>query len=513
MAKRKGYKRGIATFLIISIGTFALMFFFGNDSVKGSSFTKMLLVERYSDKGSLKLNVDKIVRKQIELDNRVIPVKLGSQTNFRAVKESLLLLKGSGNTNLKYVKLNNTITNQLTSYLKSSEIDSILILTMDKNKITFKLINKFKGSLSVLDTNLKISANEKELIKIIKAIFNKINYQERKFNILESFLHIQPLFLLFALGLWLIALLLDSYIVKYLLNVMHDDMPFKECIYSILGFEFLNAVTPFQSGGQPLMIYIMHRNKVPVGKGILITFLKTAGQTYFFALTAPIVMLVLPGLVSLDSLGAFYLYAVFFFGYFIVLSFFVIFKPHVAKKLVFFFFKFLHRFNYFRKKNISKTMKKVLKEINIFTFYIGMIIKEKKFTFLWVFIVTGVSWIVKFMIAVAVIWGLGGFAVDVLQVLSVQTVTNFIAYFAPSPGGSGVVEFSMQKIFEHVLQNGEIVFAFVVIWRFISYYISVFLGGLLIVKILKIKHEILDEEEEKIEHDYKIPSKSSPKAD
>jgi len=502
MAKRKGYKRGITVFLIISIGTFTLMFFFGNKNVKGSSFSNMLLVEQQVVNTTLDAKISKIVKGQMELDKRVFPVPLVSLSNFSVFKKRLFLLKASNHSNFETSLLIGKNSNFIHGYLRNNKIHTVLVLTTDKVNINLKLINRLESGLSILVAHLslnKLGVNEIELVKTVEKIFNKIVYQEKKFNILDSFLHINPIFLLFALGLWLITLLLDSYMIKYLLRVMHDDMSFKECVYSILGFEFLNAVTPFQSGGQPLMIYIMHRNNVPVGKGLLITFLKTAGQIYFFAMTAPIVMLVWPGLVSFGSLGPFYIYALLFFGYFVILTFFVIFKPHLAKKIVFSFFKFLKRFKYFRKKNLGKALRKSIKEISIFTFYISMIVKEKKFTFLWVFLVTGVSWIVKFMIAVAVIWGLGGFAVDVLQALSVQTVTNFIAYFAPSPGGSGIAEFSMQKMFEHVLKNGEIVFAFVVIWRFISYYISVFLGGLLIIKILKINHDTLDEEEDQIE--------------
>ncbi|MCK4906866.1 MAG: flippase-like domain-containing protein, partial [Spirochaetes bacterium] len=143
------------------------------------------------------------------------------------------------------------------------------------------------------------------------------------------------------------------------------------------------------------------------------------------------------------------------------------------------------------------------KEINIFSFFIKDILAKKRMTFLWLFLLTALSWIVRFLIAVAVIWGLAGFIINVVQVVSVQTVTNFLAFFAPSPGASGVVEFSMKKVFEQVILNGEFIFIFVVIWRLINYYLNVILGGLVVVKVLKIKKDSLDKEEKEIEQDYR----------
>jgi uncharacterized protein (TIRG00374 family) len=305
----------------------------------------------------------------------------------------------------------------------------------------------------------------------------------------------------------MINVLVDSYLLRVLLRAVDDDLPFMQCVYAVFGNEFLTAITPFQSGGQPLMVYVMHKNNVSLGKGILIVFFKTAAQIYFFALGAPVVLLFWPELAAIPELTAFYVYGLIFFGYFLTLTFLVLVKPHLAKRISMSAFKFLGRFAYFRrrKEKMDRNLRKTIREVNIFSHFTKDILKTKKIIFLQLFGLTILSWIFKFMVAVAVIWGLGGLSVNVVQAVSVQTVTNFLGFFAPSPGGSGVFEFCMKKVFEgiHAL-TAERLFIFIVIWRFITYYISVILGALVTIKVLNFKPENLDDEKKSIDDEIDI---------
>jgi len=321
-------------------------------------------------------------------------------------------------------------------------------------------------------------------------------------NLAETLGEISFWFFLLALAFYFINVLTDSYLVRVLLRAVDDDMPFMQCMYAVFGNEFLTAITPFQSGGQPLMVYVMHKNNVSLGKGILIVFFKTAAQIYFFAIGAPIVLLIWPEFAQIPDLTAFYIYGILFFGYFLTLTFLVLIKPQMAKGISLSVFKFLWRFEYFRKRKekMARSLRKTIREINIFSHFTKDILKTKKVVFLQLFGLTILSWIFKFMVAVAVVWGLGGYSLNVIQAVSVQTVTNFLGFFAPSPGGSGVFEFCMKKVFEKIpVLTSERLFIFIVIWRFITYYLSVFLGALVTIRILNFRAENLDKEEEFID--------------
>ncbi|MDR2734018.1 MAG: flippase-like domain-containing protein, partial [Spirochaetota bacterium] len=167
-------------------------------------------------------------------------------------------------------------------------------------------------------------------------------------------------------------------------------------------------------------------------------------------------------------------------------------------------FRFLGKFKYFRKRKakMARSLRKTIREVNIFSHFTKNILKTRKVVFIQLFGLTILSWIFKFMVAVAVVWGLGGLSINVVQAVSVQTVTNFLGFFAPSPGGSGVFEFCMKKVFEKIpALTPERLFICIVIWRFITYYLSVFLGALVTIRVLNFRAETLDDEEMIIERE------------
>jgi uncharacterized protein (TIRG00374 family) len=164
----------------------------------------------------------------------------------------------------------------------------------------------------------------------------------------------------------------------------------------------------------------------------------------------------------------------------------------------------LGKFKYFRKRKakMARSLRKTIREVNIFSHFTKNILKTRKVVFIQLFGLTILSWIFKFMVAVAVVWGLGGLSINVVQAVSVQTVTNFLGFFAPSPGGSGVFEFCMKKVFEKIpALTPERLFICIVIWRFITYYLSVFLGALVTIRVLNFRAETLDDEEMIIERE------------
>ncbi len=487
MAGKSRYFRGILIFFVISFGTFLLMYFFGDDSSPRIPLT-------WKSDGA---SQETVLRAFSTRQDLVIPARGDS---------AAIQLKGLTNAIWTWSRA----TNQATGAAELAQAGHAMAGVLVRSESNLLMV-EFATAPNVC-TNAPI----RESIRLTNDGFAPARLAEfigkqavrlplpGQIGLMESIGEISLWFLLVALAFYFINVLIDSYLVRVLLRAVDDDMPFLQCIYAVLGNEFLTAITPFQSGGQPLMVYVMHKNNVSVGKGILIVFFKTAAQIYFFALAAPVVILFWPEVAAIPGLAAFYIYGIIFFGYFLALTFMVLVKPHKAKRISMWFFKILGKFKYFKKRKakMSRGLRKTIREINIFSHFTKQILRTKKIVFLQLFALTILSWIFKFMVAVAVIWGLGGLTVNVIQAVSVQTVTNFLGFFAPSPGGSGVFEFSMKKVFETVeALTPERLFVFVIIWRFITYYIGVMLGGLVAVKVLHFRETELEEEEKIIEHE------------
>lgn len=487
MAGKSRYLRGILIFFVISFGTFLLMYFFGEEGA-----TRIPLVWQADQDSRLPL------AKAFALPQ---PVNIPARGSAAAIS-----FEGLTNALWSWSELTSSVRDAA-SLATSGRAMAGLVLRSQSNL----LVAEFASGPHVctnapLHAILRVSNDAQAPAALARFLAEEASRLPLpgQLGLMESIGEISLWFLLLALAFYFINVLVDSYLVRVLLRAVDDDMPFIQCVYAVLGNEFLTAITPFQSGGQPLMVYVMHKNNVSVGKGILIVFFKTAAQIYFFALAAPIVIAFWPEVATIPGLTAFYLYGILFFGYFLALTFLVLVKPHKAKRISMWFFKFLGRFKYFKKRKakMGRGLRKTIREINIFSYFTKNILKTQKIVFLQLFSLTIFSWLFKFLVAVAIIWGLGGLTVNVLQAVSVQTVTNFLGFFAPSPGGSGVFEFSMKKVFETVeALTPERLFVFVVIWRFITYYISVFLGGLVAVRILHFREHELEAEETIIEHE------------
>jgi len=66
-----------------------------------------------------------------------------------------------------------------------------------------------------------------------------------------------------------------------------------------------------------------------------------------------------------------------------------------------------------------------------------------------------------------------------------QFILNFIVYFSPTPGGSGVAEFCAYGIMKLVAGGDDKTAIYVLIWRFFTNFLGVGLGGLIVLTLFR----------------------------
>ncbi len=89
----------------------------------------------------------------------------------------------------------------------------------------------------------------------------------------------------------------------------------------------------------------------------------------------------------------------------------------------------------------------------------------------------------KYILAYLLILGLG-LEADFWVVIAIQAVVYFVLYFAPSPGGSGIAEISIATLMAGIIAD-EYLTLFTLLFRSFLVFIPAFLGGLLVLKMLK----------------------------
>jgi uncharacterized protein (TIRG00374 family) len=89
---------------------------------------------------------------------------------------------------------------------------------------------------------------------------------------------------------------------------------------------------------------------------------------------------------------------------------------------------------------------------------------------------TSLLWLSDFMVPVMLILGFG-YAPNLIDVIFIQVLLVLISLIPVTPGSAGIMEVLMIATFSSFLPNGGIV-AFVLIWRFITFYLNLIIGSL-----------------------------------
>ena len=101
------------------------------------------------------------------------------------------------------------------------------------------------------------------------------------------------------------------------------------------------------------------------------------------------------------------------------------------------------------------------------------------------FVVTVLFYFNRFLLAYCLVNALGGM-ISFNSIVTTQSLILFLPYFAPTPGGSGFSEISINGLMSDTLSGG-ILLSFTYLYRFLLYYIYVIIGGISIMKELKFR--------------------------
>ncbi len=295
-------------------------------------------------------------------------------------------------------------------------------------------------------------------------------------------------YFLVALSLLVIFVICEGIRLQILALGVEDKTSLKTGVIASLTNEFLSAITPFQSGGQPFEVFVLHRDGISLGKVVVISYFKTATSLIVLTSCAIIGFILYPELLGLSFLKYFYVYGILFVSYFITLTILSVFKPLFAKKLAFNGMKILRKIHIIKRDTFHSKMKYVLREVNLFNYHIKKYYFHKKLNLSLSVLMTFATWVVKFSMAYFILLGLG-IDSSYLKVVFYQYVIQFVNYAMPTPGSSGTSEFTAYTIFKYLSmifhQNEISLKLFVMLWRVFSYHIIILVSGLVSFSIIK----------------------------
>lgn len=261
-----------------------------------------------------------------------------------------------------------------------------------------------------------------------------------------------------------------------------NKVNFYDCWRANLANIFFGAITPFQTGGGPAQLYIFSRVGVPLAGSISVSLINFFSSLLFLLISAFVAII----LVKEEALGglvinlARYSFIAFSIAFLLFLALLI--KTETVDRWILRIIKLTYRILGKKRKEGPGFYENFREKAIEFKSYLKFFFQKKKSIFVFSFLITVLLYFNKYLIAYAIVRGMGFFP-DFCEVIKIQMLQFFFLYFSPTPGASGLGEISSFFLMSKLVPVVQLsIFAF--IWRFFTCYIGVGLGSFILISDL-----------------------------
>ncbi|WGI16647.1 flippase-like domain-containing protein [Methanonatronarchaeum sp. AMET-Sl] len=253
----------------------------------------------------------------------------------------------------------------------------------------------------------------------------------------------------------------------------------------VLSSSFAAAITPSYAGGEPVRLYLLSREeKSSGGIATAIVISERAMDIFFLIIFGTISIFVLgERFTDYISMQIAYLFIALIFLTTIIGVLTSLFKPIIIKKTIGFLSRPLEKIR-------PGTINQINREIDSYNEVLWKYIKNKNKKLLIASILTFGLWGVEFSIPYVILTGLGQ-EVDFLTAWAGYALVMLIVMIPTTPGGSGVAEIGASIVYS-AIAGTALIGIFVLIWRAVTYYLDLIIGGITTSIVLKDIKEIQD---------------------
>lgn len=342
------------------------------------------------------------------------------------------------------------------------------------------------------EKNKKIKKTIRNLIVFVLLIgltFYLIFKDQNVLEILNIAVSVKKRYILVAIIAMCLYLLGETINITRILKELGEKSTFLRNIgYTLIGF-FFSSITPAASGGQPMEIYYMHKEKIAVANSTLallvhLTSFQIVTITLGILSTILHFEIVKSGLIYLVVLG------ILLNSTALTLLAISIFSKRLSKGLINFAVKVLR---FFRIPNIEKKQESLEKELEKYQ-ESAVYIKEHKKLMIKTLVTTFIQVIIYYSIPYWVYLAFGFTGYNFFQIVTLQAMLYATVSGIPSPGAVGVSEGAFIEIFKGVFPATMINSA-ILLNRGASFYLFVIISAIITtITALKTKDYEVKEE-------------------
>ncbi len=303
-------------------------------------------------------------------------------------------------------------------------------------------------------------------------------------NILDSLRSANPVFLLVGMGFAFLYWFCKALALHGIVN-NYKKIKRRSILKQTIITQFFHGVTPFASGGQPMQVYMLKKSGLKIAHStniIVQNFLLYQMALITHGIVAVLLNLKFNYIVNnvllrnLTIIG-FTINALVGLGLLIV-SFSTKFNTFVLNTLIWFFSKFKMF------KNKEKSIEKLRTKLGEFH-ESAIILRQHKSIILKGYLYNIVGLLCYYITPLFVFFALG-VKMDPIVVYVCCSYVSIIGSFVPIPGGSGGIEYSFLQFFGGYV-TGAVLSATVILWRCVTYYFAMILGGILFTTFKGVK--------------------------
>ena len=283
----------------------------------------------------------------------------------------------------------------------------------------------------------------------------------------------------------------ESVIIHYMLRVLEQKTSFFRCLkYSFIGF-FFSYITPSSTGGQPMQMYHMKKDKIKIGYSTLIMLLITIAYKSVLILMALGFLMFNFGTVEQYAGDMKWLIVL---GFVLNLSFIallllVFLKPIWARALGIKNVGLLSKLRVIKRKNKDKYTEKVIRICDTYAMGADYIKKNLAVVFK-IFVLTALQRICLFSVTWIVYKAYGLSGTSFIDILTLQIIIAVAVEMLPLPGAAGISEGCFLLTFTEIFGEGLVKPA-LLINRGITFYLILLIGAVVTLgaHIINIKRE------------------------
>lgn len=298
-------------------------------------------------------------------------------------------------------------------------------------------------------------------------------------KIMQAIVNMNYLCLIVAILLCFLSLIIKAYVLYNSVN-NKEKLTLGQAIKHNIITQFFNGITPLSTGGQPMEIYMLIEKGInpSVATSIIV-------QNFIFYQTALVIFGVLAVLYnwafqifpSTPVLRNFVLLGFTINIIVVLVLYMIILSKKKVKKLLLKIIHLLAKLNIIKDEEQKKEI--WLERLEEFHNSSKELRKRKTLAIKGI-ILNFVSLACLYIIPLPLIYGLNASSsLNIMDTLVASAYVLIIGAFIPAPGASGGIEYGFVKFFGNFIPKITLN-ATLLIWRFITYYLGMILGALLL---------------------------------